>query len=232
MKAPIAIHTFKTLSLTAIMSLIASCSSQSTDNSKPSKASENPWANAYNEQSKERFIPVELFTGATWDGKHELKLAPVENTACAQAIGRNRPCDKYHLTGPFTAKNQSKIAWVGEEIKYYKRTFSTPRGGPVESHFTVNNSKDGLVRVYDKRKRWGERRYDGLGSKFPLGYWKQGEVRHYKTRAGIRIEILELNGPDNCLTFRWTIGEGRNRNDDNVYTFCPGRGFSEFRNYE
>ncbi len=32
------------------------------------------WDKAYNSSTKERFIPVELFTGGKWDGKHELIL--------------------------------------------------------------------------------------------------------------------------------------------------------------
>lgn len=178
---------------------------------------------------KTRFIPVELFTGDEWDGKHELKLNKVSATACATVIGANRPCDKYTISGPFkTEKNDTQIDWVGDEIPYYLRTFSTRRMGKVESHFTINNSKDGLVRIFDKRKRWGNRKYDGLGSKFPLGYWKEGEVRTYNSRRPTRIEIIELYGPDNCLTFNWKVGEGKTRNSDNNYTFCPNRGFTKF----
>lgn len=184
------------------------------------------WDQAYNSSTKERFIPVELFTGAKWDGKHELSFKTVSTTACASFSDRG--CDNYHVTGPFkTEKNNTKIEWAGENISYYKRTFSTRRMGDVESHFTINNSRDGLVRIYDKRKQWGERPYDGLGSKFPLGYWKQGEVRTYNSKMPTRIEIVELNGPDNCLTFRWVIGKGERRNMDNTYTFCPDRGFTK-----
>lgn len=188
------------------------------------------WEKAYNHETKQRFIPVELFTGAQWDGTHELKLNDATTTACAEVIGRNRPCDKYQITGPFkTESNETKIEWVGEQIPYYRRTFSTRRMGDVESFFTINNSKDGLVRIYDKRKQWGTRYYDGLGSKFPLGYWKEGEVRTYPSKRPTRIEIVELNGPNNCLTFRWVIGKGEKRNQDNNYTFCPNRGFSKFQ---
>lgn len=183
-----------------------------------------PWDQAYDSSTKERFIPVELFTGAKWDGKHELTLKEVSTTACASANGRR--CDSYHITGPFkTETNGTKIKWAGNEIPYYRRTFDNRNMGPVESHFTINASRDGLVRIYDKRKRWGERTYTGVGSKFPLGYWKQGEVRTYAARRPIRIEILELDGPDHCLTFRWTIGDGKARNSDNNYTFCPDIGF-------
>ncbi len=178
---------------------------------------------------KSRFIPVELFTGAKWDGKHELSLKEASTTACATANGKQSPCDKYFIAGPFkTETNNTKIEWAGDKIPYYRRTF-TNRAGEVESFFTINNSRDGLVRIYDKRQKWGVRTYDGLGSKFPLGYWKQGEVRTYNSKRPTRIEILELDGPDHCLTFRWTIGLGKRRNQDNIYTFCPDRGFTTFR---
>lgn len=170
-----------------------------------------------------RFIPVELFTGAEWDGKHELKLNNVSTTTCASADGKQ--CDKYHIKGPFkTKENNTKIAWAGDQLTYYLRTFSIPSRGEVISHFTINNSKDGLVRIYDKRERWGERSYSGLSSKFPLGYWQQGEVRHYGTKKPVRIEILELSDEKGCLTFRWTLGKYKGKNSDNNYTFCPNKG--------
>ena len=194
----------------------------------------NVWDKAYNNSTKERFIPVELFTGGQWDGKHELVLKEATTTSCAAINGNKRRCDNYDITGPFkTEKNNTKIEWVGDEIPYYRRTFSTRRHGLVESFFTINSSKDGLVRIYDKRKKWGARTYSGVGNKFPLGNWKQGEVRVYDTRRPTKIEIIELNGPDNCLTFRWTLGLGKERNTDNNYTYCPNRGFTNItHNYQ
>lgn len=193
---------------------------------------DNVWDSAYDSVTKKRFIPVELFTGAKWDGKHELVMKPATTIACSSAGGR--PCDKYYVTGPFkTEKNDTEIEWVGEQIPYYKRTFSTKRRGDVVSFFTINNSRDGLVRIYDKRQQWGERTYNGLGSKFPLGYWQQGEIRHYASKRPISIEILELDGPNHCLTFRWIIGTGEKRNSDNNYTFCPNLGFTKIsHNYK
>ena len=193
----------------------------------------NSWDNAYNDETKQRFIPVELFTGANWNGKHQLNLNEVSTTACYTVIGRNRPCDQVELSGPFlTEANNTKIEWVGDKVPYYIRKFRI-RGEQVESHFTINNSRDGLVRIFDKRKKWGTRTYDGLGSKFPLGYWKQGEVRTYPSKRPTRIEIVELNGPDHCLTFRWVVGDGLKRNQDNNYTFCPNRGFTAYKsNYK
>ena len=208
-----------------VLSILCASLTGCTSNTKVEK---DPWKSAYNSETKERFIPVELFTGAKWDGEHKLEMEQTESTACA--VSGNRPCDNYYISGPYkTASNNTKIEWVGDQIPYYKRTFSTRRMGLVESHFTINNSKDGLVRIFDKRKQWGERNYTGLGSKFPLGYWKQGEVRTYATRRPITIEIIELNDANNCLTFRWILGEGKRRNTDNNYTFCPNQGFTKFK---
>ncbi len=191
----------------------------------PNPVEQDPWDTAYDSTTKQRFIPVELFTGAEWDGERELGLKEVTTTACASFS--DRPCDTYYITGPFkTESNTTKIAWAGDEISYYRRTFSTPRMGEVESFFTINNSRDGLVRIHDKRKQWGTRTYNGLGSKFPLGDWRQGEVRSYPSKMPTRIEILELDGPNHCLTFRWVIGNGERKNMDNNYTYCPGRGFT------
>ncbi|WP_299161080.1 hypothetical protein [uncultured Tenacibaculum sp.] len=200
------------------------------DSNLPIIEEQDYWDKAYNSTTKERFIPVELFTGAKWNGKHELSLKEVSTTATSCHPITGKRCTNYNITGPFkTEKNDTKIKWAGNKIPYYRRTYSTKRGGDVESLFTINNSKDGLVRIYDKRKLWGARTYDGLGSKFPLGYWKQGEVRTYPSRRPTRIEIIELDGPNHCLTFRWVVGLGKKRNQDNIYTFCPNRGFTSFR---
>ncbi|WP_143592005.1 hypothetical protein [Tenacibaculum holothuriorum] len=202
----------------------------SKKNNLPITEEENHWDKAYNNTTKERFIPVELFTGAKWDGKHELVLKEVSSSAKACDPITGKRCTTYTITGPYKTKiNDTKIEWVGNEIPYYRRTFSTKRGGDVESFFTINNSRDGLVRIYDKRKKWGEKTFNGLGSKFPLGYWKQGEIRVYPSRRPTRIEIIELDGPNHCLTFRWVVGQGKERNQDNIYTFCPDSGFTSFR---
>lgn len=213
--------------------LLSICSVTQGQNKKDNLTeTKTSWDKAYNKKTKTRFIPVELFTGRKWDGKHELILKEATTTSCVSVKGRRKnACDEIQISGPFkTAKNNTKIKWVGNQIPYYKRAM-TLRSGPVVSYFTINNTKDGLVRIYDKRKKWGTRTYDGLGSKFPLGYWKQGEVRVYPSRRPTRIEIIELDGPNHCLTFRWTVGEGKGRNSDNIYTFCPDKGFTKFRYY-
>jgi len=183
-----------------------------------------------NKATNTRFIPVELFTGTQWDGKHELRL-DTASTSTKACLDEGKRCTTYTITGPFkTTENKTKIEWAGDEIPYYLRTFSTRKFGKVESHFAINNSKDGLVRIFDKRKTWGSRNYSGVGAKFPLGYWKQGEVRNFPSRRQTSIEIIELDGPNHCLTFRWTVGKAPFRtNSDNNYTFCPGVGLKKIR---
>jgi hypothetical protein len=38
------------------------------------------WEASVNSQTKERYIPVELWAGTDWDGKFELKMPPVDGT--------------------------------------------------------------------------------------------------------------------------------------------------------
>src|SRR2546422_778691 len=38
------------------------------------------WEASINSQTKERYIPVELWAGAAWDGKTELKMPPGDST--------------------------------------------------------------------------------------------------------------------------------------------------------
>ena len=169
------LHKFSLLSLVMIMATQALYANDIEHQELTLNSSGNA-----NSPIKERFIPVELFTGAKWDGKHELILKKVSTSTSACASSNGTRCTTYTITGPFkTEGNDTKIEWAGDEIPYYLRTFSTRSFGNVESFFTINNSKDGLVRIYDKRKQWGARTYDGLGSKFPLGYWKQGDCLLY-----------------------------------------------------
>lgn len=177
-----------------------------------------------NQEVKERFIPVELFTGMPWDGEHILEMKEAKTSTCASSDGKR--CDTYRITGPFTKETISGIEWAGEQISYYKRTYRTP-SRTVESHYTINKTKDGLVRIFDKRNGV-ERTFSGKGNKFPLGLWKQGEVRTYDDTRPVKIEIMDIDGSGGCLTFRWTLGGG-GWNRDNIYTFCPNRGLVKIR---
>jgi len=45
------------------------------------------WQRAYDPATRTRFIPVELWTGAPWDGTHEIRMAPA-----ALEFGRGHAC--------------------------------------------------------------------------------------------------------------------------------------------
>ena len=68
--------TTKGIVFAALSSLLVGCSSLT-------EPEQNVWAKSYNETTQQRFIPVELFTGATWDGKHQLQLKQANTIACA-----------------------------------------------------------------------------------------------------------------------------------------------------
>ena len=46
-----------------------------------------------------------------------------------------------------TDVNDKKIEWDDKNVPYYLRTFKI-RGEQVISHFTINNSRDGMVRIF------------------------------------------------------------------------------------
>jgi hypothetical protein len=72
------------LQLTLLLSL-ASSSMAAADS--------NVWEASINPQTKERYIPVELWAGVEWDGKRELKMPPVDGTY------RHRT-STYYIKGP------------------------------------------------------------------------------------------------------------------------------------
>ena len=109
------------------------------------------WQRAYDPATRTRFLPVELWTGAPWDGTQEIRMAPA-------ALEFGRRGDK-NIKGPTT--------WNG--IQVYERL-----NRDKLQRFTIRDDRTGLGRVFDSR-------YPQLGCrgevKFPLGHWKQGEVR-------------------------------------------------------
>ena len=109
------------------------------------------WQRAYDPATRTRFIPVELWTGAPWDGTQEIRMAPA-------ALEFGRRGDK-SIKGPTT--------WNG--IQVYERL-----NRDKLQLFAIRDDRTGLGRVFDSR-------YPQLGCrgevKFPLGYWRQGEVR-------------------------------------------------------
>lgn len=165
------------------------------------------WQRAYDPATGTRFIPVELWTGAPWDGTQEIRLAPV-----ALAFGQRG--DK-SITGP--------TSWNGIEV--YERL-----NRDKLQRFALRDDLTGLGRVFDSRHP--ERGCRGE-VKFPLGRWRQGEVRAYqldcargKQPLKVTIEAIDFvfDGVPHSLRFHWLLMEGRGRGTDMRYVYSPLRG--------
>ncbi len=104
--------------------------------------------------------------------------------------------------------------------------------------FAIRDDRTGLGRVFDSR-------YPQLGCrgevKFPLGRWKQGEVREYQLdcargRQPLKVTIEEIDfvygGVPHSLRFHWLFMEGRGRGTDMRYVYSPLRGLVEVRGNE
>jgi hypothetical protein len=98
--------------------------------------------------------------------------------------------------------------------------------------------RTGLGRVFDSR-------YPQLGCrgevKFPLGHWKQGEVREYQLdctrgKRPLKVTIEEIDfvydGVPHSLRFHWLFMEGRGRGTDMRYVYSPLRGLVDVQGNE
>jgi hypothetical protein len=173
------------------------------------------WQRAYDPATRTRFIPVELWTGAPWDGTREIRMAP----ATLQFGARG---DK-SIRGP--------IDWNGMQV--YERVDRRAR-----QLFALREDKTGLGRVFDSR-------YPQRGCrdevKFPLGLWKQGEVREYQVPCAsgsrpVKVTIEEIDfvhdGVPHSLRFHWLLSDGRGRGTDMRYVYSPLKGLVDVRGNE
>jgi len=164
------------------------------------------WQRAYDPVTRTRFIPVELWTGGPWDGTQEIRMAPA-------ALEFGSRGDK-SIKGPTT--------WNG--IQVYERL-----NRDKLQRFAIRDDRTGLGRVFDSR-------YETCRGevKFPLGRWKQGEVREYQLNCPrgrqrpLKVTIEEIdfvhNGVPHSLRFHWLYMEGRGRGTDMRYVYSPLRG--------
>jgi hypothetical protein len=67
------------------------------------------WEASTNPETKERFIPVELWSGAEWDGKRELKMPKVDASY--------RHSESYRIKGPTEWKHPDN----GQTYVVYER---------------------------------------------------------------------------------------------------------------
>ena len=172
------------------------------------------WAAANNPNTGVRFIPVELWTGAEWDGAHVIRMSKAD-----LSFGER---NEKGITGPFEWTRPQ----TGEKLLVYERNNQGKR-----QLFTVTNDGTGLGRVYNSR--YGRDCINEV--KFPLGYWKQGETRVYNVKCNdakmlrpLKVTIKDLDfvyrGVPRSLRFHWLIDEGRGTGTDMIYTYSPGRG--------
>jgi hypothetical protein len=182
----------------------------------PTRAEDwSAWQRAYDPETRTRFIPVELWTGAPWDGAQEIRMAAV-------SIEFGRRGDK-NIKGPTT--------WNG--IQVYERLNKDKL-----QLFAIRDDRTGLGRVFDSR-------YPQLGCrgevKFPLGRWRQGEVREYQLDCGratrsLKVTIEEIDfvhdGVPHSLRFHWLFMGGRGRGTDMRYVYSPLRGLVDVQGNE
>lgn len=179
------------------------------------------WQRSYDPATGRRFIPVELFTGSEWDGTQAIRLPPAK-----LEFGRR---NEKTIVGP--------MEWMppnaGAPIQVYERLNRDKR-----QLFAVRDDQTGIGRVMDSR--YGSALCLGE-SKFPLGFWKQGEVRNYQvycrsdTRP-LRITIENLDftyeGVPHSLRFHWLLNQGRGRGTDMHYVYSPRKGLVDVQGNE
>jgi hypothetical protein len=184
------------------------------------------WDAATNPETKERYIPVELWSGAEWDGKKELKMPKVDASY--------KHSESYRIKGPTEWKHPDN----GQTYVVYERLNPGRRAGDAKWQlFAINQEQSGLGRVYDTRPDLGTRTFSG-GLKFPLGVWKEGETRKFlykryeKGRESERVEFITIKQIDftfqnmpHCLEFYWaeTSRDENKTYDHHTYIYCPGK---------
>ena len=179
-----------------------------------SAADLSKWAASYEAVTQTRFIPVELWTGADWDGKRELRM-----TATDLSFGKR---GEKRIAGPLPWQRPS----TGETIQVYERDNKGKK-----QLFALSSRGDGLGRVFDSR--YGRDCIDEV--KFPLGVWKENESRTFNVscnggalRRTIKVTIEKLDftyeGVPHSLQFHWLVDGGKSRGTDMHYIYSPGRG--------
>ena len=138
---------------------------------------QNPWNSSFDPVTNARFIPVELWTGAEWDGSKDLKMSKAE-----MRFGNRLNKD---IKGPMEWKHPV----TGETLIVYERT-NEQRDGVKSQLFAINEEKTGLGRVYDSRDDLGTRTFSG-GLKFPLGYYATWSGQfEYMERAKEKLKVV------------------------------------------
>ena len=184
------------------------------------------WEAATDRSAQTRFIPMQLIVPGAWDGARRIDL-PAAVKAEADGTVWSGPLD---WLSPQT----------GRMLRVYDRSRTTGREGRVEQKMALRSDGSAIGRVYDSR--FGGITCDQEG-KFPLGVWKQGEVRTFEyacmaTRGGRLVErrrasrmtMVEINyeyaGIPHSLRIAWRFTDRDSGEilDHRTYVFSPGRG--------
>ena len=224
----------------AMLGSLAACKTTSSVPPMP-QAEAQAWAKSYDPATKRRFIPVELWTGVPWSGKHEIVIGKAD-------IAHDRPYTIRHFDGPKIWRHNV----TGKPFKIYDFWVERKRSsGTKILYFTVRDDRQGMGRVFDSRRSYA---YLTPGAKFPLGYWTQGETRTlsntvlrnaYKEkgkrpnadlgpidRTRTRTRLFEMtikdidftyDGMKHCLRFHWRAGTRRRTTQMYEYIYCPRR---------
>ena len=182
------------------------------------------WAAAYDPATQTRYLPLELILGAPWNGRHEIAMPRGSFTESVQGNPST-----WH--GPKEWQHPD----TGEKLIIYDRSRNR-----VTQKFAVRKDGSAIGRVADNRFNINSCDQE---AKYPLGYWRQGETRHFeyrcwRTRGGAQqltgmISTLTIEQIDflygfepHSLQVRWILKHaGEDKEIDNkVYIFSPLKG--------
>jgi len=186
------------------------------------------WEAATDQATQSRFIPMQLIVPGVWDGTRRIDLPTAGGHDAEGTV----------WTGP----QEWRSPHTGQTLTVYDRRRSTRREGSVEQKMAVRADGAAIGRVYDSR--FGGQVCD-QEAKFPLGVWKQAEVRTFEyvcqtTRRGqvvelrraARITIEELDyeygNVPHSLRFAWRFSDRDTGEvlDHRTYIFAPGSGLA------
>ena len=128
------------------------------------------WEESINPETKERYIPVELWPGAEWDGKRELRMPKVDGTYSHRTA-------TYQVKGP----TEWKHPVTGKVFVVYER-INPGKDGDKSQIFTINDHQTGLGRLFDGRPGRG---YENLLRR------AQVSARTLERR---RVEVVRIQG--------------------------------------
>jgi len=214
------------LATLTLAEMVASTPAFAAEWSTATLGQEEVWNAATDLAKQSRFIPMQLIVPGAWDGTRQIDLP----------IAKGYDAEETVWNGPQEWRNP----YTGQVLMVYDRRRTTRREGLVEQKMAIRDDGSAIGRVSDSR-------FGGLvcdqEAKFPLGWWKQGEVRTYdyvclRTRDGrvetkrrtSRITIEELDykygGTPHSLRFAWRHSDSDSGEilDHRTYIFSPGRG--------